>query len=70
MSAVEWRRGLRCLPGVTGRTARDGKSELELILDSDDAIGGIINTLTTIARILNLQKREPTLEDVFVDWSA
>ena len=28
----------------------------------------MINTLTTQrARILNLQKREPTLEDVFVD---
>ena len=58
------------LPGVRKvvHTARDGKSELELILDSDDAIGGVINTLTTNhARILNLQKREPTLEDVFVD---
>lgn len=57
------------LPGVRKvvRTAQDSKSELELILDADDAIS-VINTLTTHhVRILNLQKREPTLEDVFVD---
>jgi ABC-2 type transport system ATP-binding protein len=58
------------LPGVRKvvHTAQDSKSELEFILDADEAIGGVINTLTTHhARILNLQKREPTLEDVFVD---
>ncbi len=62
--------GFEHLPGVRKfvHTPGDGKSELELILESDDAIGGVINTLTTHrARILNLQKREPTLEDVFVD---
>ena len=58
------------LPGVRKvvHTAGDGKSELEFILDADDAISGVINTLTAHSvRILNLQKREPTLEDVFVD---
>ena len=58
------------LPGVrkSVHTARDGSSELELILDADDAIESVINTLTQHnVRILNLQKREPTLEDVFVD---
>jgi ABC-2 type transport system ATP-binding protein len=58
------------LPGVRNlvHTAREDKSELELILDSDNAISGIINMLTEHrARINNLQKREPTLEDVFVD---
>ena len=58
------------LPGVRNlvHTAREDKSELELILDGDDAISGIINMLTQHrARIINLQKREPTLEDVFVD---
>jgi ABC-2 type transport system ATP-binding protein len=58
------------LPGVrqVTHTPLDGKSELQLILDADDALSGVVNTLTTHeARILNLQKREPTLEDVFVD---
>jgi ABC-2 type transport system ATP-binding protein len=58
------------LPGVRKlvHTPGDEKSELELILTADEAISGVINTLTTHrARILNLQKREPTLEDVFVD---
>jgi ABC-2 type transport system ATP-binding protein len=60
----------QALPGVRKlvHTAGDEKSELEIILDSDEAISGVINTLTMRhARILNLQKREPTLEDVFVD---
>ena len=49
-------------------TPKDGTYELELILEEDDAIGGVINTLTAHhIRILNLQKREPTLEDVFLD---
>jgi ABC-2 type transport system ATP-binding protein len=58
------------LPGVRKviHTTLDGKSELEFILESDDAISGIIATLTAHrAQILNLKKREPTLEDVFVD---
>jgi ABC-2 type transport system ATP-binding protein len=62
--------GYRSLPGVRQviHTPRDGKSELEVILESDEAISGIISTLTSHqARVLNLQKREPTLEDVFVD---
>ena len=49
-------------------TPQDGQSALELILDADDALSGVIGTLTSHnAHILNLQKREPTLEDVFVD---
>ncbi len=58
------------LPGVRQavHTALDGKSELELILTEDEALGGVINALTAQgAHLLNLQKREPTLEDVFVD---
>ncbi|MCI0478166.1 MAG: ABC transporter ATP-binding protein, partial [Anaerolineales bacterium] len=52
---------------VTHR-ASDGRATLELMLDADDVVGGVINTLTTHhARLLNLRKREPTLEDVFVD---
>jgi ABC-2 type transport system ATP-binding protein len=61
---------LESLPGVRRavHTPKDAKSELELILAADEAISGVIATLTSHqARILNLQKREPTLEDVFVD---
>jgi len=58
------------LPGVrkVSHTPQDGFSELQLILESDDALSGIVGTLTdNNIHILNLQKREPTLEDVFVD---
>jgi ABC-2 type transport system ATP-binding protein len=47
---------------------QDGFSTLELILAQDDVISSVVNTMTTAnIHILNLQKREPTLEDVFVD---
>jgi len=58
------------LPGVRKavHTASDGQSALELILEADDALGGVIAALNAHdAHLLNLQKREPTLEDVFVD---
>jgi ABC-2 type transport system ATP-binding protein len=49
-------------------TPQDGRSELELILEADNVLGRVVETLTAHgAHILNLQKREPTLEDVFVD---
>ncbi|MFN2158898.1 MAG: ATP-binding cassette domain-containing protein [Anaerolineales bacterium] len=47
---------------------RDGFTILEMILEEDDALGHVLNFLTgKDIHILNLQKREPTLEDVFVD---
>jgi ABC-2 type transport system ATP-binding protein len=58
------------LPGVRKVIHRpqDGFASLELILARDDVLGAVINTMTGAdIRILNLQKREPTLEDVFVD---
>ena len=58
------------LPGVrkATHTAREAKSELQLILQADDVLGSVITTLSDHgAHLLNLQKREPTLEDVFVD---
>jgi ABC-2 type transport system ATP-binding protein len=61
---------LRTLPGVSTvcHQSQDGRSELELALSADEALSGVVNTLTAHnARLLNLQKREPTLEDVFVD---
>jgi ABC-2 type transport system ATP-binding protein len=58
------------LGGVNQAThqAFDGHSVLELILAEDDALGAVVNTLTSRdIHILNLEKREPTLEDVFVE---
>lgn len=58
------------LPGVRNVVHRplDGKAVLELILEEEQVIGSVVNTLTAAdIRILNLNKREPTLEDVFVD---
>ncbi len=64
LAAFERMRGVR----KATHTPLDGKSELQIILESDDALGSVINTLTEHgASLLNLQKREPTLEDVFVD---
>jgi ABC-2 type transport system ATP-binding protein len=58
------------LPGVRKVVHRpqDGFSVLEFILAQDDVLGAVVNTMTSAnLHILNLQKREPTLEDVFVD---
>lgn len=58
------------LPGVRKvvHRPRDGFAVLEFILAEDAVLGSVVNTLTAgNVRILNLQKREPTLEDVFVD---
>ena len=57
------------LPGVVKvvHHEQDGFSELEFILEEEQVLGSVINTMTTAdIRILHLQKREPTLEDVFV----
>lgn len=57
-------------PGVSKLThsAQDGHAELELVLAADDVLGSVITTLGSHgSHLLNLQKREPTLEDVFVD---
>jgi ABC-2 type transport system ATP-binding protein len=58
------------LPGVrnVALNTQDGFNILEFILAQDDVLGSVVNTMTTEGiHILNLQKREPTLEDVFVD---
>ncbi len=57
------------LPGVCNVIHRpqDGFDLLDLILDEEQALAGVVNTLNTAnIRLLNLQKNEPTLEDVFV----
>lgn len=47
---------------------QDGFSVLEMILRDDDALAEVITAMSSAGiHLLNLQKREPTLEDVFVD---
>ncbi|MDD5467679.1 MAG: ABC transporter ATP-binding protein [Anaerolineales bacterium] len=61
---------LQGLPGVrkVSLHEQNGASTLEFILEREDAIAAVVNALTAgETRILHLQKREPTLEDVFVD---
>lgn len=61
---------LEAMPGVhrVTHTPADGSATLGLILADDSALGEVISALTANQiRILNLQKREPTLEDVFVN---
>ena len=58
------------LPGVcnVAHRAQDGFESLDLILEEEQALAGVVNVLTSAnVRILNLQKNEPTLEDVFVN---
>ncbi len=58
------------LPGVRNvlHRAQDGSAVLEFVLAEESVLGSVINTMTDLdIRILNLNKREPTLEDVFVD---
>lgn len=60
---------LESLPGVCTAVHRpqDGFDYLDLILDEEQALAGVVNTLNLAnVRLLNLQKNEPSLEDVFV----
>ncbi|MBN2146134.1 MAG: ATP-binding cassette domain-containing protein [Anaerolineales bacterium] len=57
------------LPGVcnVNHSPQDGYAVLQFILEAEQVLADVVNTLTTNQiRILNLQKCEPTLEDVFV----
>ncbi|MCD6401887.1 MAG: ABC transporter ATP-binding protein [Anaerolineales bacterium] len=59
----------RNLRGVrkVNHTMMDGFSEMNFVLEDDDALGDVVNMLASNnVHILNLEKREPTLEDVFV----
>ena len=58
------------LPGVSkvSHQPQDGFAVLEFILEKDDVLSRVVNTMTDKnIHILNLQKHESTLEDVFVD---
>jgi ABC-2 type transport system ATP-binding protein len=46
---------------------QEGFESLDLILEEEQALAAVVNTLNSAnIRLLNLQKNEPTLEDVFV----
>jgi ABC-2 type transport system ATP-binding protein len=60
---------LQRVPGVQKAilAEQNGHSTLELMLEQESALGGVISQLSGAnVQILNFQKREPTLEDVFV----
>lgn len=61
---------LESLPGVKQlvHQEQDGRAVLEFVLNEEQVLGGVINKLSASdIQILNFQKREPTLEDVFVN---
>lgn len=60
---------LESVPGVRQVTvaAGDGYSELKLRLAGDDALGNVLSHVAAQgSTLLSLEKREPTLEDVFI----
>jgi len=62
--------GFEAIPGVSQVTRRhhDDRTSFEFLLRSEDVLASIVARLTEkSAKILSLQKREPTLEDVFID---
>ncbi len=61
------------VPGVKKVTteAFDGHVQLEFILEEADVLSGIINRMTEHdIHMLNFEKRQPTLEDVFVNLTG
>jgi ABC-2 type transport system ATP-binding protein len=61
---------IEAVPGVRQVTVTEveGASELSLILAGDDALGGVLSHLNQRGSgLISLEKREPTLEDVFID---
>jgi ABC-2 type transport system ATP-binding protein len=61
---------LEALPGVKQliHSELDDRAVLEFVLSEEHVLGAVINTLSEDdIQIINFQKREPTLEDVFVN---
>jgi ABC-2 type transport system ATP-binding protein len=59
----------QALPGVRNVVHRpqEGCEALDLILEEEQALAGVLSTLNSAEiRLLNLKKNEPTLEEVFV----
>lgn len=62
--------GFDAIPGVNkvSCTQRDNRTQFEFLLQSEDVLAAVMARLTeNDAKIISLQKREPTLEDVFID---
>jgi ABC-2 type transport system ATP-binding protein len=62
--------GFEAIPGVNKvtRQHRDDRTSFEFLLTAEEVLAPIVAQLTERnAKILTLQKREPTLEDVFID---
>jgi ABC-2 type transport system ATP-binding protein len=61
---------IEAVPGVRQVTVteQDGATELNLILEADEALAGVLEHLTRRGSgLIALEKRAPTLEDVFID---
>jgi ABC-2 type transport system ATP-binding protein len=61
---------IEAVPGVRQATVAqvNGHSELSLILEGEDALSGVLAHLNARGSgLVGLEKKEPTLEDVFVD---
>jgi len=61
---------IESVPGVRQVTVADknGHTDLNLILETEEALSGVLMHLTQRgSSLISLEKREPTLEDVFVD---
>lgn len=61
---------LRALPGVRRVTRNSGEARdtLEFVLEDEQVLSAVINTMESQQmRLYHLDKREPTLEDVFID---
>jgi ABC-2 type transport system ATP-binding protein len=61
---------IEAVPGVRQVTVgeQNGHTDLSLILEAEDALPGVLAHLTGRgSHLIALEKREPTLEDVFVD---
>jgi ABC-2 type transport system ATP-binding protein len=60
---------IESVPGVRQVTVGDtnGHTELKLILEGEDALAGVLSHLTKRgSNLISLEKKEPSLEDVFV----
>lgn len=61
---------LEAVPGVrqAGVVEKNSETELSLILESDEVLSGVLAHLSGRgSNLISLEKREPTLEDVFID---
>ena len=61
------------IPGVkkTSIKRTNGEATLDLVLEEDAALAGVFAALTSQqGKVLSLEKREPSLEDVFMELTG